>query len=70
MELNDGDFVNNSRKLHIQKGENTIKVAKYLNLVVSSSTLSGCQQLGEASTREMRFLILSLVPVFALVLNS
>lgn len=29
-------FVSNPRKLHIQKGKNTTKVAKYLNLVVSS----------------------------------
>lgn len=32
-------FVNNPRKLHIQKGKNRTKVAKYLDLVVSSSTL-------------------------------
>lgn len=39
-------FVNNPRKLQIQKSENMTKVAKYLSLGVSSSTLSGLPAVG------------------------
>jgi len=52
-------FVNNPRKLHIQKGKNMTKVAEYLNLVVSSATLSGRQHSGETRTEKKEIFLFS-----------
>lgn len=45
-------FVNNPRKLQIQKSENMTKVAKYLSLGVSSSTLSGLPAVGRDKNKK------------------